>query len=487
MNFYTLCIEGAQGNNKYHMKRFQLLFCLLGITFSVQAQIKIACIGASITYGAVTGDPAKNSFPAQLQMLLGTGYQVHNYGVSSRTQLRKGDYPYWNTKEYQQALQSDPDIVFIDLGGNDAKLQNRVHMDEYEQDCRDMVRSFKTLPSHPRVILLTPVVSFVTDSTGIWDPVIVHQIIPHIQNAALAEKVEVLDMHSLLIDKPAVFTDRIHPNAEGSGIMAQRLYEQLQVKQDLSFDIFSHLDIQKTTSSFYGYNCADFMLNGKACKVAQPRVAAKGHPWIWRARFWGHEPQTDIALLERGFHVVYCDVAELLGNPEAISAWNALYDMLHKAGLSSKGAFEGMSRGGIYVMNWAAANPDKVSSVYIDNPVLDMKSWPMSQGRAVKSPEILAQFKEDYHLTTPEQMAAFKDSPMDKIPQIVKGHYPILILCADADEAVPPEENTLPFEQKIRAAGGSITVFHKPGFRHHPHSLPNPSMIVAFILKATPQ
>ena len=32
---------------------------------------------------------------------------------------------------------------------------------------------------------------------------------------------------------------------------------------------------------------------------------------MWRARFWGHEPQTDIDLLEKGFHIVYCDVADL--------------------------------------------------------------------------------------------------------------------------------------------------------------------------------
>jgi alpha-beta hydrolase superfamily lysophospholipase len=60
-----------------------------------------------------------------------------------------------------------------------------------------------------------------------------------------------------------------------------------------------------------------------------------------------------------------------------------------------------------------------------------------------------------------------------------------LILCADADEAVAPEENTYLFERKVKALNGTITVFHKPGFKHHPHSLPNPTPIVDFILHAT--
>jgi len=47
--------------------------------------------------------------------------------------------------------------------------------------------------------------------------------------------------------------------------------------------------------------------------------------------------------------------------------------------------------------------------------------------------------------------------------------------------------NTLLFEKRIKALNGNITVIHKPGFKHHPHSLPNPKPITDFILKATGQ
>ena len=66
--------------------------------------------------------------------------------------------------------------------------------------------------------------------------------------------------------------------------------------------------------------------------------------------------------------MVYCDVVELLGNKEVIAAWND-FTLLHHAGLSGKGLLEGMSRGAVYVYNWTAANPKKVASVYVDNPL----------------------------------------------------------------------------------------------------------------------
>lgn len=52
----------------------------------------------------------------------------------------------------------------------------------------------------------------------------------------------------------------------------------------------------------------DSTFNGINFKVVFPKTPNKKREWVWRARFWGHEPQTDIALLERGFHLVYIEV-----------------------------------------------------------------------------------------------------------------------------------------------------------------------------------
>jgi lysophospholipase L1-like esterase len=461
---------------------------VLQVSANAQNKLKVACIGASITYGAKIENREQNSYPAQLQHMLGNNYEVTNYGVSGTTLLKKGDLPYWNTNEYKTALAANPDVVIIDLGGNDSKLINRIYLNDYEADYRQFIQSFAQLPSHPRIVLLLAMPSFEKDTTGIWDPVIVKQVNPHIQQVAFDNKVEVIDMHSAFVDKEAITPDKIHPNKEGATIMAQTIYENIAQKKDTAFNIFQNLKTAYKLSSFYGYECADFTFDNRACKIVKPKWSAPGHPWIWRARFLGHEPQTDISLLQCGFHLVYCDVAELLGNNESIKYWNDFYNLVYKAGLGKKAVMEGMSRGGVYVFNWAAVNPNKVACVYVDNPLLNIPSWAEGHMKipAIKD-DMFEAFKKDYNITTDEQVREFKNSPIDKVKQIVKGKYPILILCADEDEAVSPADNTLLFEKRVKALNGNITVIHKPGFKHHPHSLPNPKPITDFILKSTGQ
>lgn len=260
---------------------------------------------------------------------------------------------------------------------------------------------------------------------------------------------------------------------------------QLSYAQSSEIDIFQSLPQEKQLSTFSGFACASFVFNGRQAKIVKPAKVAMNAPWVWRARFWGHEPQAESNLLACGFHVVYCDVAELYGNAQAIEIWNQFYAFLHKAGLSSKVALEGFSRGGIYAYNWAIANPEKVSCVYADAPVLDLKSWPGGKGRSPGSPKDWEIFKQDYNLKTEEEAMQFKGNPLDNVDKIVKGGYPMLHVCGDADDVVPIEENTTLFEQRVKALGGNITVIHKPGVNHHPHSLKDPSPIVAFILRAT--
>ena len=250
-------------------------------------------------------------------------------------------------------------------------------------------------------------------------------------------------------------------------------------------NILEVLSGEVSNGDFHGFHQLDFDFMGRKAIVVLPDKVAEGNPWIWRARFWGHEPQTDLALLELGFHVVYCDVVELFGNEEAQSLWDEFYRMLVKAGLSKKAVMEGMSRGGVYIYRWAARYPERVAAIYADAPVLDLKSWPGGKGSGLGSPKDWEVFKEDFKLSSEEEAMAFKGNPLDLAGTIAKGGFPMLHVVGDADEVVPVIENTTLFEKKIKEAGGSIEVIHKPGVKHHPHSLEDPAPIVNFILKAT--
>jgi len=249
-------------------------------------------------------------------------------------------------------------------------------------------------------------------------------------------------------------------------------------------DLLQRARITGTHSDYHGFDCCDFSFEGRDAKIVSPKRPARGLPWLWRARFWGHFPQAEIALLERGFFLVYCDVAELFGNAQALGIWDRYYRLLTGAGLSPKPAFIGYSRGGFYAYRWAAAYPDRVSCIYADAPVLDIKSWPGGKGRSGGNPEVWAQFKTDFGLTSEEEALAFNENPLDLTADIAAAGFPMLHVCGDADTTVPIEENTDPFEERILAAGGRITVIRKPGAGHRPHSLPDPKPIVDFILKA---
>lgn len=234
-------------------------------------------------------------------------------------------------------------------------------------------------------------------------------------------------------------------------------------------------------SEFYSFDQFDFEVDGLQCRVVTPREIAEGRPWVWRARFFGHEPQTDIALLEHGFHIAYVDVAGLFGAPKAVERWNSFYSYLTvKHSFSTKPALEGFSRGGLIVYNWAYANPDKLSCIYADAPVCDFKSWPMKWSSAETWQACL-----DAYGFTEEQALRFKNNPIDNLTPLAEAGIPLLHVVGDADKVVPVSENTAILEKRFIDLGGTIQVIHKPGVGHHPHSLEDPAPIVSFILKHT--
>jgi hypothetical protein len=73
-------------------------------------------------------------------------------------------------------------------------------------------------------------------------------------------------------------------------------------------------------------------------------------------------------LLEKGYHVAYVDVAGLFGSPQAVAIGDEFYEFVTTTRrLSPRPALEGVSRGGLFVYNWAASNPDKLSCIYCDS------------------------------------------------------------------------------------------------------------------------
>ena len=237
-----------------------------------------------------------------------------------------------------------------------------------------------------------------------------------------------------------------------------------------------------TESEWNGFRRFDFEIAGKPVLVVVPKAAAEGRPWVWHGEFFGHKPAPDIELLKRGFHIVYVRVPDMLGAPGAVEDWNRCYQQLtEKHGLAKKVALVGLSRGGLYCYNWAAANPDKVACIYGDAPVCDFKSWPGGKGKGKGSPRDWKLVLERYGFADDAAALASKQNPVDNLAPLAAAKVPLLHVYGDADDVVPWDENTGVIAERYRQLGGSITLIAKPGVGHHPHGLDDPTPIVKFI------
>ena len=192
----------------------------------VEPKIKVSCVGNSITYGMRIENREQDSYPVQLQRMLGDRYEVGNFGKSGATLLRHGHRPYFEQEEFRQAMDFAGDIVVIHLGINDTDPRNWPHFqDEFVGDYLALVDSLRSVNPKARFIIarMTPIGSthsrFIS-GTKVWHG----QIQEAIETVAHAAGAELIDFYEPLYRYPWMFPDAIHPNVEGAGILAKTVY-----------------------------------------------------------------------------------------------------------------------------------------------------------------------------------------------------------------------------------------------------------------------
>ena len=213
------------------MKRLlSIALCLFIASSSVWGQrIKVSCIGDSITYGLTLQDPATQSYPAQLQRLLGESYQVGRFGKSGATLLRHGHRPYMDQEEFRQALDFAGDIIVIHLGVNDTDPRNWPnYSDEFIPDYLALIDSLRSRNPRARVLIarITPIgrqhYRFLS-GTLCWH----RQIQQAIETVARVSGARLIDFYTPLLSRPDLLPDAVHPNEEGSGILAKTVFSAI--------------------------------------------------------------------------------------------------------------------------------------------------------------------------------------------------------------------------------------------------------------------
>ena len=192
-----------------------------------QGQIRIACVGDSITYGCMLRNRGKNNYPAVLNRLLGENYCVNNFGYTDRTAIKSGDLPYTDEKPYRQSLDFNPNIVVFLLGSNDSKAQNW-NEEKFINDYKEIIDGYLALNSLKKLYILTPPPLFEVRGKvlyGLRKEVVANEICPIIRRIAQEKGVECIDLYEIFKDKKELFADGVHPNPNGSKLLAQSVYE----------------------------------------------------------------------------------------------------------------------------------------------------------------------------------------------------------------------------------------------------------------------
>jgi sialate O-acetylesterase len=204
-----------------------LLVCIVfsSVSFAVT---KWACVGDSITIGMKLRET--DTYCYKLGVLLGSEYELENFGHSGRTMLRYpiNGSPYWESSMFPASQAYGPDIVTIMLGTNDAHVNNMPELlPDYEQDGIDMVNIYKNLPSNPRVIILTaPPVKPQSDR---YDGLFLTNAA--LFNVASATGVEIIDIWTVLMNSGLsdrdMWKDPIHINGPAHTVVAETIYNYI--------------------------------------------------------------------------------------------------------------------------------------------------------------------------------------------------------------------------------------------------------------------
>lgn len=236
-------------------------------------------------------------------------------------------------------------------------------------------------------------------------------------------------------------------------------------------------------SDWEGYQRKDFKLDGHECILVMPKEAYPGKPWVWRAEFFGAFDYADRALLEQGWHIAYIMISDMYGCPESIDIMERFYGYITQTeGLNARADLFGFSRGGLYSVNYTVRNPQTISTLYLDAPVMNVTSWPGGYGASARYPKEWEECKEVYHLTD-ENALEFKGNPLDKMEELLKADVRIMLVAGAVDSVVPYKENGAKLAAFYQENGGAIQVIVKPDCDHHPHSLEDPTPIVTYIME----
>jgi GDSL-like Lipase/Acylhydrolase family len=201
------------------------------------APIKVACIGEHTTHSHAfpatnreTQPVGKQEYPAQLQTLLGTGYDVRNFGDCCSTVLQgykvAETHPYINGTNagdgvgYKESIAFLPDVVVIGSWGRHdwglSKAPGQVFtLEGFQQGYEDLIQRYQNLASHPKIFASLPVPILNGQGDVPDNGVTTSSVAAVIRTVAAKYKLPIVDLYTPFLNHKELFKQP--PDGEGEG------------------------------------------------------------------------------------------------------------------------------------------------------------------------------------------------------------------------------------------------------------------------------
>jgi hypothetical protein len=215
------------------------------------AALKVACIGEHTTHSdsfassnRETQPVGKQEYPARLQTLLGSKYDVRNFGDCCATILQgytpSETHPYvlgslgGRGPGYTESLAFLPDIVVIGSWGRHdwgkAKNGSAVFtVGAFQKNYDDLVQRYMKLASHPKIYVSLPIPILFGQGDVPDNGVTTLSVVPAVEAVATKYNLPVIDLYKPFLGHKELFKEEGEHVTDGPGLdlIAQTVYAAL--------------------------------------------------------------------------------------------------------------------------------------------------------------------------------------------------------------------------------------------------------------------
>lgn len=218
-------------------------------------------------------------------------------------------------------------------------------------------------------------------------------------------------------------------------------------------------------STYNGYRRIDFTFQGREALIVFPKEEQKNDKWMLKTEYFDAFPELELAMLGRGYHLVYLKNLNRWGIDEDQRVKRDLSDYLqHEYGLARRCVCIGMSCGGWHAVSFASRYPSYVSFLYLDAPLLSF--FGLCEPYRT---DWIAEYSKARGYQGVGESLADNDLPIHRLKVLTDNRLPIALVYGGKDTTVDPHLNAEALLDYYRSHGAPIKAWYKPDCDHHPH------------------